>query len=199
MVTDKLRSYGAAHRVAMLSVEHRSSKYLNNPRTPDTQQRDSAHRRAGHRPQLNIDATYRLLASTQNKVPALEKKANRAEDELKPIPAKPPQPTRRLPTRRTNTGPSVTCYNQAASPPTSPTPSPCASTDPPSPRSPEHSPCSPANSTPTHPASRRPPHHRLHHHRAMINIQQSPRPFRMSETPDAARCRTSHTATSLSS
>jgi hypothetical protein len=68
MVTDKLRSYGAAYRVAMLSVEHRSSKDLNNPRTPDTQQRDSAHRRAGHRPQLNIDATNRLLAGTKNKV-----------------------------------------------------------------------------------------------------------------------------------
>ena len=101
MVTDKLRSYGAAHRVAMLSVEHRSSKYLNNPRTPDTQQRDSAHRRAGHRPQLNIDATNRLLAGTQNKVPALEKKANQAEDELKPIPAKLPA-THSTPTYKTN-------------------------------------------------------------------------------------------------
>ncbi|MER6031811.1 DDE-type integrase/transposase/recombinase [Streptomyces sp. NPDC001851] len=30
IVTDKLRSYGAAHREAMPSVEHRSSKYLNN-------------------------------------------------------------------------------------------------------------------------------------------------------------------------
>ncbi|MFF8919344.1 IS6 family transposase, partial [Streptomyces sp. NPDC015032] len=30
IVTDKLRSYGAAHRGAMPSVEHRSSKYLNN-------------------------------------------------------------------------------------------------------------------------------------------------------------------------
>jgi putative transposase len=30
VVTDKLRSYGAAHRVVMPSVEHRSSKYLNN-------------------------------------------------------------------------------------------------------------------------------------------------------------------------
>ena len=29
-VTDKLRSYGAAHRTVMPSVEHRSSKYLNN-------------------------------------------------------------------------------------------------------------------------------------------------------------------------
>jgi putative transposase len=32
VVTDKLRSYGAAHRVVMPSVEHRSSKYLNNRR-----------------------------------------------------------------------------------------------------------------------------------------------------------------------
>ncbi|HZA19017.1 MAG TPA: IS6 family transposase [Pseudonocardiaceae bacterium] len=30
VITDKLRSYGAAHRVVMPSVEHRSSKYLNN-------------------------------------------------------------------------------------------------------------------------------------------------------------------------
>ncbi|MEU5185387.1 IS6 family transposase [Streptomyces longwoodensis] len=30
IVTDKLRSYGAAHRDVMPSVEHRSSKYLNN-------------------------------------------------------------------------------------------------------------------------------------------------------------------------
>ncbi|MFJ1562375.1 IS6 family transposase [Streptomyces mirabilis] len=30
VVTDKLRSYGAAHRVVMPSVEHRQSKYLNN-------------------------------------------------------------------------------------------------------------------------------------------------------------------------
>jgi putative transposase len=30
LVTDKLRSYGAAHRVVMPSVEHRQSKYLNN-------------------------------------------------------------------------------------------------------------------------------------------------------------------------
>jgi hypothetical protein len=30
MVTDKLRSYGAAHGVAMPSVEHRSLKYLSN-------------------------------------------------------------------------------------------------------------------------------------------------------------------------
>lgn len=30
IVTDKLRSYGAAHRHVMPSVEHRCSKYLNN-------------------------------------------------------------------------------------------------------------------------------------------------------------------------
>lgn len=30
IVTDKLRSYGATHREVMPSVEHRSSKYLNN-------------------------------------------------------------------------------------------------------------------------------------------------------------------------
>ncbi|MEU0837451.1 IS6 family transposase [Streptomyces sp. NPDC005969] len=30
LVTDKLRSYGVAHREVMPSVEHRSSKYLNN-------------------------------------------------------------------------------------------------------------------------------------------------------------------------
>lgn len=30
VVTDKLASYGAAHRIVMPSVEHRQSKYLNN-------------------------------------------------------------------------------------------------------------------------------------------------------------------------
>jgi putative transposase len=30
VVTDKLASYGAAHRIVMPSVEHRKSKYLNN-------------------------------------------------------------------------------------------------------------------------------------------------------------------------
>lgn len=30
IVTDKLRSYGVAHREVMPSVEHRQSKYLNN-------------------------------------------------------------------------------------------------------------------------------------------------------------------------
>ncbi|SBW28263.1 hypothetical protein FDG2_5615 [Candidatus Protofrankia californiensis] len=30
LVTDQLRSYGAAHREIMRSVEHRRSKYLNN-------------------------------------------------------------------------------------------------------------------------------------------------------------------------
>jgi transposase-like protein len=30
IVTDKLRSYGAAHREVMPCVEHRQSKYLNN-------------------------------------------------------------------------------------------------------------------------------------------------------------------------
>lgn len=30
IVTDKLRSYGAAHREVMPSVEHRQSKYFNN-------------------------------------------------------------------------------------------------------------------------------------------------------------------------
>jgi putative transposase len=30
VVTDKLRSYGAAHRKVMPSIEHRRSRYLNN-------------------------------------------------------------------------------------------------------------------------------------------------------------------------
>ena len=30
VITDKLRSYGAAHREVTPSVEHRQSKYLNN-------------------------------------------------------------------------------------------------------------------------------------------------------------------------
>ncbi len=48
LVTDKLRSYGAAHRVVMPSVEHRSSKYLNtraeNSHQP-TRQRERAMKR----------------------------------------------------------------------------------------------------------------------------------------------------------
>lgn len=54
IVTDKLRSYGAAHRQVMPSVEHRSSKYLNNRAENShqpTRQRERAMRRftsAGH-------------------------------------------------------------------------------------------------------------------------------------------------------
>ncbi|MFE7764161.1 IS6 family transposase [Streptomyces sp. NPDC057438] len=48
IVTDKLRSYGAAHREVMPSVEHRQSKYLNN-RTENshqpTRQRERAMKR----------------------------------------------------------------------------------------------------------------------------------------------------------
>jgi putative transposase len=43
VVTDKLRSYGAAHRVVMPSVEHRSSKYLNN-RAENSHQESGANR-----------------------------------------------------------------------------------------------------------------------------------------------------------
>jgi putative transposase len=48
IVTDKLRSYGAAHRQVMPSVEHRSSKYLNNRSENShqpTRQRERAMRR----------------------------------------------------------------------------------------------------------------------------------------------------------
>ncbi len=45
VVTDKLRSYGAAHRVVMPSVEHRSSKYLNN-RAENSHQPTRARERA---------------------------------------------------------------------------------------------------------------------------------------------------------
>jgi putative transposase len=52
VVTDRLRSYGAAHRQVMPSVEHRSSKYLNN-RAEDshqsTQQRERAVKCFGSR------------------------------------------------------------------------------------------------------------------------------------------------------
>ncbi|MFG3399479.1 IS6 family transposase [Streptomyces parvus] len=58
IVTDKLRSYGAAHRTVMPSVEHRSSKYLNNRAENShqpTRQRERAMRRftsAGHAQQF---------------------------------------------------------------------------------------------------------------------------------------------------
>ena len=45
VVTDKLASYGAAHRVVMPSVEHRSSKYLNN-RAENSHQPTRARERA---------------------------------------------------------------------------------------------------------------------------------------------------------
>jgi len=48
IVTDKLRSYGAAHRQVMPSVEHRTSKYLNNRcenSHQPTRQREKAMRR----------------------------------------------------------------------------------------------------------------------------------------------------------
>jgi putative transposase len=45
LVTDKLRSYGAAHRVVMPSVEHRQSKYLNN-RAENSHQPTQARERA---------------------------------------------------------------------------------------------------------------------------------------------------------
>jgi putative transposase len=45
LVTDKLRSYVAAHRVVMPSVEHRQSKYLNN-RAENSHQPPRARERA---------------------------------------------------------------------------------------------------------------------------------------------------------
>lgn len=48
IVTDKLRSYGAAHRQVMPSAEHRQSKYLNNRAENShqpTRQRERAMRR----------------------------------------------------------------------------------------------------------------------------------------------------------
>ncbi|MDQ0835988.1 putative transposase [Streptomyces achromogenes] len=49
IVTDKLRSYGAAHREVMPSVEHRQSKYLNNRAENShqpTRQRERAMKKA---------------------------------------------------------------------------------------------------------------------------------------------------------
>jgi putative transposase len=45
IVTDKLRSYGAAHREVMPCVEHRQSKYLNN-RTENSHQPTRQRERA---------------------------------------------------------------------------------------------------------------------------------------------------------
>ncbi|CAL9329884.1 hypothetical protein SUDANB1_00045 [Streptomyces sp. enrichment culture] len=45
IVTDKLRSYSAAHREVMSSVEHRQSKYLNN-RTENNHQPTRQRERA---------------------------------------------------------------------------------------------------------------------------------------------------------
>jgi putative transposase len=61
VVTDKLRSYGAAHRQVMPSVEHRSSKYLNNRAENShlpTRQREYAMQ--GFR---SVGAAQRFLAS----------------------------------------------------------------------------------------------------------------------------------------
>ncbi len=48
MITDKLRSYGAAKREVMASVQHRQSRYLNNwtPRPPH--HLEPNHRRPAH-------------------------------------------------------------------------------------------------------------------------------------------------------
>ncbi|GAA2444957.1 hypothetical protein GCM10010433_53030 [Streptomyces pulveraceus] len=61
VVTDKLRSYGAAHREVMLSVEHRSRKGLNN-RAENSHQPTRERERAmkGFR---SIDATQRFLSA----------------------------------------------------------------------------------------------------------------------------------------
>ncbi|MFE4960303.1 IS6 family transposase [Streptomyces sp. NPDC056653] len=61
IVTDKLRSYGAAHREVMPSVEHRSSKYLNN-RAENSHQPTRQRERAmkGFR---SSGAAQRLLAA----------------------------------------------------------------------------------------------------------------------------------------
>ncbi|QCX82861.1 Integrase core domain protein (plasmid) [Streptomyces sp. YIM 121038] len=61
IVTDKLRSYRAAHRQVMPSVEHRSSKYLNN-RAEDSHQPTRQRERAmkGFR---SVGAAQRFLAA----------------------------------------------------------------------------------------------------------------------------------------
>lgn len=51
VVTDKLRSYGAAHRDVMPSVEHRRSRYLNN-RAENSHQPTRARERAMKRSPL---------------------------------------------------------------------------------------------------------------------------------------------------
>ena len=45
LVTDKLRSYGVAHREMIRSVEHRQSKYLNNRAENSTSPPDGANAR----------------------------------------------------------------------------------------------------------------------------------------------------------
>ena len=45
LVTDKLGSYGVAHRALMLSVEHRRSRYLNNRAENSHQPTDNANGR----------------------------------------------------------------------------------------------------------------------------------------------------------
>jgi putative transposase len=61
VVTDKLRSYGAAHRQVLPSVEHRSSKYLNN-RAENSHQPTRQRERAmkGFR---TVGAAQRFLAA----------------------------------------------------------------------------------------------------------------------------------------
>ena len=61
IVTDRLRSYGAAHRQVMPSVEHRSSKYLNNrAENSHIPTRERERRMKGFR---SVGTAQRFLAS----------------------------------------------------------------------------------------------------------------------------------------
>ncbi|MEY9988042.1 transposase-like protein [Streptomyces sp. V4I8] len=61
VVTDKLRSYGAAHREVMPSVEHRSSKYLNN--RAENSHIPTRERERGMKGFRSVRTAQRLLAS----------------------------------------------------------------------------------------------------------------------------------------
>ena len=61
IVTDKLRSYGAAHRQVMPSVEHRSAKYLNN--RAENSHIPTRERERGMKGFRSVGTAQRFLAS----------------------------------------------------------------------------------------------------------------------------------------
>ncbi len=84
MITDKLRSYGAAKRHVMASVEYRQSKYLNN-RAENSHQRTRQHEYAMRRfkfpqgtPHGSVPSTTRSISISGHSQHQLDAAAHRA-------------------------------------------------------------------------------------------------------------------------